>query len=251
MLSIETANEDDLVQTADLHKRNLRLGLFPRLGRHFLRHYQESFLRSPYGIALVTRDEDDRISGALFGTTANAEHYRWVVRNCGWELAMAGGAALVTRPAVAIDFAGSRAGRYLRGIGRRLIPRSAVRGPQASSAPLPVLSHIVTRQDTRRSGIGRRLVERFRRLAGAEGADRAVLVTEAGGLGAPFFERIGCICEAERRDEDGHVLRQYRLTLDPIETHAPYDPSPRTHAGLLVDHDAARQRAGLVGAHPG
>lgn len=213
MLTIEPLRQDDLQETADLHKDNLRLGLFPKLGKDFLAHYQDSFSRSPHGIALVARAEGD-IVGALFATTSNAEHYRWVTRNMGMELALAGAGAMITHPRVALTFARTRLMRYSRGIARHM---GLISTPQASGAvapPLSVLSHIVTSSAARRRGIGRKLVDAFKARASARGVHRAVLVTEEGGLGTPFFEKLGCRLVKRRDGQDGSVLREYRLILD-------------------------------------
>lgn len=213
MLRIEPLRQDDLQLTADLHRDNLRLGLFPKLGRNFLAHYQDSFSRSPHGIALVARAEGE-VVGALFATTSNAEHYRWVTRNMGVELAWAGAGAMITHPHVALTFARTRLLRYSRGIARHmgLIPMS--QSSAAVSPPLSVLSHIVTSSIARRRGIGRKLVDAFKARASARGVHRAVLVTEEGGLGTPFFEKLGCRLVKRRAGQDGSVLREYRLILD-------------------------------------
>jgi GNAT superfamily N-acetyltransferase len=215
MLSIDDVRPDDLPATAALHKAHLRLGLFPRLGRNFLCQYQETFARSPFGIALVAHD-DDRVVGALFGTTSNADHYRWVVRHCGWELAIAGCGAMLLRPQLAWKFASTRVSRYARGLRRYATDDGP---PAGEGAPLSVLSHIVTAGDERHRGIGRRLVDRFRELAGADGAHTAMLVTEEGGEGIPFFERIGCVCVGHRPGPDGSTVREYRVMLDEDDLH--------------------------------
>jgi GNAT superfamily N-acetyltransferase len=233
MLRIQTVEPDDLPETAALHKAHLRLGLFPRMGRHFLSRYQETFARSPYGIALAAKS-DDRVVGALFGTTSNADHYRWVVRNCGLELALAGGSALLWRPQVAWTFASTRAGRYLRGLRRHINPNPPQSGP---TAPLSVLSHIVTRETERRRGVGRQLVEEFKILARAEGAHCATLVTEEGGLGTPFFERIGCTCVTHRQGQDGSVVWEYRLLLDEEDHHEGIGYRGNGHDSAGADHD--------------
>ncbi|HEV7276625.1 MAG TPA: GNAT family N-acetyltransferase [Devosiaceae bacterium] len=214
MLTIDDLQPDDLRETAALHKAYLKLGLFPRLGRRFLRQYHETFAKSPYGIALVAHS-DDGVVGALFGTSSNADHYGWVVRNCGLELAVAGSGALLFRPQLAWTFASTRITRYARGLRRYMAPTPSGTGSEAgeSAPPLSVLSHIVTGAGTRRQGIGRQLVERFRDLARSEGARDAMLVTEEGGEGAPFFERIGCTCVSHRAAQDGRTVQEFRLPL--------------------------------------
>jgi GNAT superfamily N-acetyltransferase len=234
MLTIEDVRPDDIPQTAELHKAHLKMGLFPRLGRRFLRHYQETFARSPYGIALVARS-DERIVGALFGTSSNPDHYRWVIRNCGWELAMAGGVALAMQPQLAWTFASTRVARYAKGLRRYM--GNTRQGGAGDAAPLSVLSHIVTGQSERRRGIGRRLVERFKILARAEGAHRAMLVTEEGGQGAPFFERIGCTCVSHRTGQDGCTVREYRLLLDEADQYEGFGFQRRSRVVTGNYHD--------------
>ncbi|HEV7434530.1 MAG TPA: hypothetical protein VGO22_06635 [Pseudorhizobium sp.] len=218
MLTIDRLDREDLGETADLHHRYLHMGLFPRMGKGFLRHYQDTFAESPYGIALVARDEEG-VVGALFGTSWNSQHYRWVLRNRGPELAAFGSLALMLRPHIAYVFARSRLGRYAKGARRHLASGSDGSSSFTTEGPLSVLSHIVTQDGQRRCGVGRQLVEEFRRLARVRGAREAVLVTEEGGLGAPFFERIGCECIACRDSAEGRSVREYRLTLDRTVRH--------------------------------
>jgi GNAT superfamily N-acetyltransferase len=229
MLTIDDLRPEDLPETAALHKTYLRLGLFPRLGRGFLRQYHETFAKSPYGIALVARS-DDGVVGALFGTSSNSDHYGWVVRNCGWDLAMAGSGALLFRPQLAWTFASTRITRYTRGLRRYIAPHPPQPGQQG--APLSVLSHIVTDIGERRQGIGRQLVESFRRRARTEGARDAMLITEEGGEGAPFFERIGCACVGHRAGQDGEAVLEYRLPLVEQDVHEDIGSRRR---GTVVD----------------
>lgn len=236
MLSIEPLNQADIPATANLHRNNLRLGLFPKLGRHFLGLYQESFAHSPYGIALVARD-DDEVVGALFGTTSNAEHYRWVTRNFGSKLALAGCGAMLTRPHVALDFARTRAGRYVRGVARHMGITASASGPSTGAPrPVSVLSHIVTDANVRRRGVGRRLIEGFANRAAMQGVHRALLVTEEGGLGTPFFERLGCRLVGRHKSQDGATLREYRLILN--------------EEGAYEDLDSGRVAYTVVRAYP-
>lgn len=236
MLSIEPLKHDDLTATASLHMANLNMGLFPKLGRRFLSLYQEGFARSPYGIALVARD-DDEVIGALFGTTSNADHYNWVTHHQGIELALAGSGALVTNPQLAFDFARTRAVRYAKGLARHLgVSTPSVIAPRNGGGPLSVLSHIVTAGAARRRGVGRRLVDEFKSRASARGAHRAILVTQEGGLGTPFFERLGCRLVAKRQGQDGMTVREYRMILD--------------EAGAYEDLENNRGRSIVVHAYP-
>ena len=215
MLSIDTLRPDDLPATAALHEANLRMGLFPKMGSSFLQHYHQSFADSPFGIALVAH-ADDGVMGALFGTISNPDHYHWVVQNRGVELACHGSAALLLRPHLAWMFASTRMGRYVNGLRRHMVPAPATSAP---TQQLPVLSHIVTTQAQRRQRIGRELVDEFRREARIAGAHWASLITQEGGLGTPFFERLGCTCVARRQGFDGCFVREYHMNLDEGELH--------------------------------
>lgn len=215
MLRIEEARHDDFEVTAALHRQYLELGLFPRLGRRFMRAYHESFAASPHAVALVARAESGRVVGALFGTTANSPHYKWVVEEQGLSLALHGARSLLLQPALAWDFVSSRAGRYARGIGRHLgVVAAPIQSNGRAEGSASVLSHIVTGKAARRLGVGRRLVEEFRKRAYDSGAAEARLVTREGGQGAPFFERLGCECVDLRPSQDGEALREYSLRLD-------------------------------------
>lgn len=238
MLRIEKARQDDLSSTAALHRRHLELGLFPQLGERFMRSYHSTFAASPYAIALVARSERGQVVGALFGTTANSQHYRWVVEEHGMKLAMQGVRSLLLQPALAWNFLSSRAGRYAKGLGRHLgiFGRNDAARANSDGSPACVLSHIVTSQAVRQQGIGRRLVEEFRRQAQASGAAQSRLVTRESGPGAPFFERLGCACVDLRPSQDGEALCEYSLQLD--QTIA--DEKPDVSRGLRHERRVGR-----------
>lgn len=215
MLSIDPLRPGDVPATAALHEANLRMGLFPKMGNGFLQHYHQTFADSPFGIALVAH-RDDAVVGALFGTISNPDHYHWVVQNRAIELACHGSAALLLRPHLAWMFASTRMGRYVNGLRRHMSPAPANHAP---AQQLPVLSHIVTTQTQRRRGIGRELVDEFKREARTAGAHWASLITQEGGLGTPFFERLGCLCVARRQGFDGCFVREYHMNLDEVDLH--------------------------------
>lgn len=245
MLRIERARHDDLAATAALHREHLQLGLFPSLGRRFLRAYHASFADSPHAIALVAR-QDERVVGALFATISNADHYRFVFGEHGLTLALHGARSLLLQPRLALDFINTRLGRYARGLGRHLglagsDPAQAQAG--AAAGPTCVLSHIVTSGSARRCGVGRRLVEEFRARARRRGATKARLVTRDDGPGAPFFERIGCRWVENRPSPDGAAVREYLIDLHRVNT----DESDQHPRGLR--HARGGHRSGRRHGH--
>lgn len=240
MLRLETLRPDDLDTTIALHHRHLRLGLFPRLGDEFLREYHAAYVDSPHGVALAARAEG-RLVGFLFGTTSNAGHSRWVLRNKGWRLAWKGGCALLVRPQAAWTFATTRAGHYVQALNRHLVPAPSAPRP---SRPVAVLSHIVTCDGQRGRGIGRQLVEAFKARAHARGVGRVRLVTPLYGPGPPFFERLGAERVDDRTERDGHPIREYCITLDGEASHEE-SGEDRWHGGAVR---ATRRRDGALAA---
>lgn len=127
--------------TARLHLAHLELGLFPQLGPRFLGRYHETFVRSPFGVLLIAY-EGGEVAGFLAGTTANADHYRWVVRNCGPRLAATASAALLARPRLLPVVLRTRGPRYARAVARRLRPArsrpaTGAGGPAAAGPTAP------------------------------------------------------------------------------------------------------------------
>ncbi len=241
MIKIRELQPDDLPRTVELHRKHLRLGLFPRLGRRFLREYHLSFARSPHAVALVAQSEGG-LEGAIFGTTSNGEHYRWVVRNHWQALAWHGVRSLLLQPSLAWSFLTTRIGRYAKGLARHAGARKdGAPTPRGNGRPVAVLSHVVTASGARQRGVGRRLVERFRQVAGSGGARRARLITREGGPGVPFFERVGGQCVARRLEPDGAEIREYIL---PLAGNAPDEGMPDIPARGRI----RRLRAGGGGA---
>jgi ribosomal protein S18 acetylase RimI-like enzyme len=229
VLEIREATRRDLRATARIHRAELPAGFFAALGTAFLRRYHASFLASPFGVALVAVDHarDGAPVGFLVGTLRNRAHYRWVLRRCGPQLGARLLVGLAARPRLAWFFLRTRAGRYLRWIGRyplrgladRRRASSPRRTPEARSedelppAPIAVLTHVAVDPTARGLGAGRRLVDAFVERATADVAAEVRLVTEAGGAANGFYERLGWTAAAARPNADGAAVREYRKPL--------------------------------------
>lgn len=173
----------DLAFAAALHERSLRHGFFSALGRRFLGHYLDTYRCSSAGVALVAEVAGSP-AGYLVGVLDQPTHYRLVVRRHGARLAASGLAALLTRPRVAWRFWRTRAGRYIRGIGRLARGR---RGGATDTLPAAVLSHVAVVPELRGSGVGSDLVAAFSAAARAGGAAALGLTTRTGADGAGEF----------------------------------------------------------------
>lgn len=208
---------------ADLHRAALAAGLFPSLGPRFLRAYYASFERSPYGIALVAWRNGARV-GVLVGTTNDAAHHRWVLRQEGWRLAPLAALGLVRRPALLVRFVRHRARRYLRGA-FRLARATPVTGP---TGPTAVLSHVAVVAESRGTGAGAALVQTYVERAFASGAGRLTVMTAGDDDVDGFYRALGWDLVGERPDLDG---RPYHV----LERRAPTAPAPPAPSGRGVD----------------
>jgi ribosomal protein S18 acetylase RimI-like enzyme len=212
--------------SARLHERALPDGFFVALGHRFLRAYHESFLASPHGIALLAWS-DGRPVGFLVGTTANRLHYRWVARHRGLRLGLALLAGLLVRPHLLRPFLRTRAGRYVRALGRYLRRRAGVQGGAGSGASSPtprrrerrpartaVLTHVAVTDEARGRGAGSALVRAFAEEATRDGAPEAQLVTDADSdANHAFYRRRGWTHREDRRDHDGRGVSCFALDL--------------------------------------
>lgn len=197
---------------AVLHERSLAEGLFPRLGRSFLRVYYRSFIASPHAAALVAR-RDGRPVGILVGTVRNRAHYGWVTRRWGFRLALAATFALAKRPRLALHFARTRAARYRRALMRHSKPPANGSGSEAPD-DVAVLTHLSVTEDARGRGVGRALVGAFVEEARRAGALEAHLVTAAGETGAGgFYASSGWRHDGDRANHEGDPVSAFSLRI--------------------------------------
>jgi ribosomal protein S18 acetylase RimI-like enzyme len=223
---IETATTGDVPFTALLHRSELPHGFFVGLGMRFLRAYHRTFVDSPHGVAL-TAWVGGRPVGFLVGTTANPEHYRWVLRHRGPHLALLAIIALVGRPTLALQFLRTRSLRYARFLSRTLRRRAGqLRGSrrEAAAHPAPptavaptvvaVLTHFAVCPSARGAGAGRALVGAFVGAARAAGAEEGQLVTEPTASGThAFYRRLGWRHVGDRRSTGGHLVSRFTRSL--------------------------------------
>lgn len=226
-LIVRDAAPRDLIYTARQHQFLLPHGLFPRLGQPFLRRWHATFLDSPYGIALVA----EQLSGTgltpvgfLFGSTDQLCLVDDVVARHRLGLMLAGTAALLRRPRLAIHFVRTRAKPYLRRLSgatnrpsRHLDQAKAWSGGDdkpVPAAPVAVITAVAVETGCRSAGAGRALVDRFVARAAEAGTKEARLTTMTGSGGAgPFYEKLGWQFVEQHPTRDGVTVSTYRLPL--------------------------------------
>lgn len=194
---------------AQLHVDDLPHGLFPRLGKTFVRRWHRSHLESPHGVAFVALRDGNPIGFAL-GTTDRPANVVWLLAHRRGALVPAALLALLLRPTLLSDFVATRAGRYLR----RLSHRGTAETTPARR-PVAVLDAIVVAGEWRGRGIGKSLMSAFLAAVTVAGVDRVELVTKDGPRGAAgFYDRGGWSRTSSHVDRDGDVVHTY--AIDPL-----------------------------------
>jgi GNAT superfamily N-acetyltransferase len=204
---IRPVRAEDLTWTGELQREALPHGFFTQLGPRFLRAYQQTFLDSPFGIALAAEHEGEP-AGFLLGVADGDAHRGWVVRTRRLRLAALGAVCLVRRPPAAARFLRTRLGHYLwtlRSGGRRAPERN---GDPALPLAAAVLTHVAVLPGKRRSGAGRALAEAFVDEARERGAGRARLTTLRDDRGAEeFWKSLGWVPGKAIEDDEDRLHR--------------------------------------------
>lgn len=213
-LELGRLRTSDVGFAAALHERALAEGLFPRLGRRFLRVYYRSFVSSPHAAALVAH-QGGRPVGVIVGPLRNRAHYGWVVRRWGRRLGIAAALALATRPPLALHFVRTRLARYGRAVMRHSRP-TAARSGRAPSQDVAVLAHLSVAEEAQGVGVGTALVAAFVDEAEREGAREIHLVTAAGDAGAgAFYARSGWRHDGDRTNHEGQPISAFSRRIGP------------------------------------
>ncbi|MCV9996212.1 GNAT family N-acetyltransferase [Paeniglutamicibacter sp. ZC-3] len=218
MVIVRDATDQDLRLMASDMIRYLPDGLFPRLGKRFVKRWMRTFLTQQQGVALVavTNDVAQQQVGFLIGSTHQIRHVADVLNNHKWSLLLSGAAALSIRPRVLLHFLRTRARPYLRRIAGR--PSSPSATSAKSEPATAVITSLVVLPTVRGGGVGTLLVDEFLAQAQRGGSFRAELVTTAGVAGAGvFYEKIGWVCAEERCSKDGTEIQTYRHSLPEAE----------------------------------
>ena len=208
----------DLDRVADLHQRELPHGLFPLLGRAFLRRYHATFIASPHAVALAAPRRGEAV-GFLVGTLDQRAHHRWLMRHRAAHLTVAGVVGLLGHPRALALFLRTRVGRYLCGLLRALRPqpaRAASSEDGTAAAPVAVLMHVAVDPEHRGDGLGRHLTEELVEQAEDAGAAEVRLVTRVDRGAGRFYERLGWAPAARRRTRDATMVTEYRIATGEV-----------------------------------
>jgi len=198
----------DLRAAAALHASELPEGFLAQLGPRFLRQYLATFLDTPGGVAVVVDDEHGDLVGFLVGSTRDG-HHRAALRGHAGVLVLSALRSLAVRPVVLLQLLRTRAGSYLRALGRtsRGSPSEPTRQRRVRTA---VLLNVAVSPQARGRGAGASLVRGFEAAARADGCGRAVLISFGD---KAFYEHLGWDRVSARRNSRGQDVVAYRRSL--------------------------------------
>lgn len=182
-----------------------------------MREYHRSFRQSPHAVALVC-DDAGQPAGFVVGTVGNRAHYRWVLRNHGWRLAMLALLGLVRHPWLLTTVARRRLVPYAVALGRMACDRRGAPAPVDGEGPVAVLTHVAVATMWQGNGMGGVLVDEFLRAAAERRAAVARLSTLSGSDGAAaFYLRRGWRHVTRARDWDGREITVLSRDLTPLD----------------------------------
>lgn len=176
---------DDCVATADLHVRHLGDGLFPRLGRRFVRRWHLTFVQSDHAHGHVAVRPDGEVLGFVAAATDQRAYVTHTLRTARTSLVTRGAVAMLVRPRVTAHFLRTRVKAYWARLRRPVQTTPA--GPRTA-----VVHAIVTTPGVRGTGVGRMLLAAVEADVRASGTACIELLSEDGEHGgANFYRRLG------------------------------------------------------------
>ena len=169
-------HRSDARRTAELHRRHLPFGLFPRLGRRFMTRWHQTFVTSPHAWGGVVVGPTGDVVALVLMTTDQNGYVTEALTKHRWFLARAAAVGLLTDPRVLGHFLRTRALRYWRRLKRPDHARTAAAaGPRE---PLGVIHAVVTEESARGRGCARALLQAAELHARRLGTPQLALITD-------------------------------------------------------------------------
>lgn len=202
-LSLRPMEREDCDTTADLHVRYLGDGLFPRLGRRFVRRWHATFVDSPHATAHVVVGPDGDVLGFVLAALDQRAYVTHTLQDARLSMLVRGGLAMAVRPRVAAAFLRTRLRSYWTRLRRPV--QSAPAGPRTA-----VVHAIVTTPAARGTGVGRTMLAQVESDVRASQTERIELLSEDGaGGGADFYRRLGWTEETSVVNRDSRTMIRF------------------------------------------
>ena len=194
---IRIMSDSDVDSAVKIHLAAFRGFFLSFLGRRFLELYYRSGIR--YNEILLVATENERIVGFVMGSMAPGRFFRNLLMRHTVSFALAAAPAVIKRPSVAL--------RVMR----------AMQKPKQATRPLATatLLSIGVEPGSQRSGVGRKLVMAFNKVAQRHGALRVDLTTDKVNNEKvnEFYRSLGFVIAREIKTPENRVLNEYELDL--------------------------------------
>jgi GNAT superfamily N-acetyltransferase len=205
-LQVQRLDADHLQFAADLHVAALPRGMTTMVGVRWLQAHYQSYIDSPYGVALLAMLDGQPV-GVLAGTTDTAAHRAWSRRANRQRMTALGLLAVGRRPQLAMLLLPTLSRRLASRVRRRL-------GPEPTKTKTAVLAYLAVVPPARGLGVGALLVDHFVQEAALAGAREAMVMTLAGDAGVGrFYERLGWRYVSTERNTESDLVSRYVLIL--------------------------------------
>lgn len=188
----------DVALLAKLHQEAFPGFFLSTLGTPFLEQFYRGFLSDPTAVTVVAR-RDAEVLGAVVGTTEPNGFFARLLRRQILGFVVASARAVASNP--------RSLRRVLRGV--------RYRGDAPVGSEGALLSSICVDPKLHRAGVGSALLAEWSQLAGAAGAQRAHLTTDATDNDAVngFYQRHGWAIEQTYETPDGRLMNRYMTVL--------------------------------------
>ena len=215
MVSVRHLAASDVDAAVTLHLVVLDMEFLSRFGPSFMRTYYRAWTTTPGSMSFVALDDTGAVIGVLLGATDPATHVRAMVREHGVALARAIVIAAATRPRLAKDLVVTRAGRYVRGVGRLLLARfrPTAGEPSADAPRIGEVTHVLVDPAAQGGGVGRTLIDAAIAFGREAGDDELVLVTPPDLAARHFYEALGWRSDGAMTSRSGEPFLRYRYSL--------------------------------------
>ncbi|MFC7400991.1 GNAT family N-acetyltransferase [Citricoccus sp. GCM10030269] len=189
---------------AALHRRSFPRFFLSELGEGFLREFYRGFLDDPSAVTAVVVDAGGKVKGAAVGTTEPPGFFRRLLKRRLFGFVARSASIALREPA--------RAPRLLRAV--------AYRGEVPPDLPgAALLSSICVDPESQGQGVGGVLLRGWTEQASQQGAQAAMLTTDADGNDAvnAFYQRLGWeLHDAYSTPEDRRMNRYVKNLERPV-----------------------------------